>query len=76
MLFVHGCFWHGHSCAKGRLPASNAAFWATKIAANKTRDRRVSRQLRAAGWHVMTVWACALRNEAQLLRRLKTMLSR
>jgi DNA mismatch endonuclease (patch repair protein) len=54
-IFVDGCFWHGcpWHC---RVPASNRAFWKRKFAANQARDRRVSRVLRQAGWHVLRLW--------------------
>jgi DNA mismatch endonuclease (patch repair protein) len=58
---VHGCFWHGHSCKRGRLPATNADFWTAKIERNRARDRKTRRQLRALGWKVVTLWECQLR---------------
>ena len=71
-LFVDGCFWHG--CPKHcRLPKTNRAFWAEKFAANKTRDRLVTRTLRAKGWRVLRVWEHELvrRNEGRLLGRIR-----
>lgn len=59
VVFVHGCFWHGHNCGRGFRPAKNADFWATKIDGNKARDRRNVRAIRAQGWGVLTVWECA-----------------
>ncbi len=54
-LFVDGCFWHG--CPKHcKMPAGNRAFWKTKLAANKARDRRVNRELQKIGWRVMRIW--------------------
>lgn len=58
-VFVHGCFWHGHTCAKASKPKSNASYWSAKIAGNKWRDRQHSRALRALGWRVLTVFECA-----------------
>lgn len=59
VVFIHGCFWHGHDCAHGRVPAkTNTEFWAEKIAANRVRDGRKSTALRALGWHVETIWEC------------------
>lgn len=59
VVFVHGCFWHGHGCDHGRVAAKfNAGFWAEKIAANRERDQRQQAELRAAGWQVETVWEC------------------
>lgn len=59
IILVHGCFWHGHHCAKASRPKSNAAYWAAKIAGNKARDRRHRRALRTLGWQVMVVFECA-----------------
>lgn len=64
-VFVHGCFWHGHSCRAGRLPTSNAEYWTTKIAGNIQRDRRKTRQLRQLGWRVLVVWECELSSAAK-----------
>ena len=61
IVFVHGCFWHGHSCRWGRLPQSRPEYWQPKIAANRTRDARVLRKLRRSGWSVLVVWQCQLR---------------
>ncbi len=58
---VQGCFWHGHRCLKGRMPADNRAYWAPKLAGNKARDRRNARRLRALGWRVVTIWECDVR---------------
>jgi DNA mismatch endonuclease (patch repair protein) len=72
VVFVHGCFWHNHGgCGRAKLPATNRAFWKRKITGNKKRDVRIARQLRKEGWHVLTIWQCALRNPAQVLRRLE-----
>ncbi len=59
-IFVNGCFWHGHDCGAFRLPKTHTAFWQTKIARNKRRDKEVQRQLAAMGWHCITVWECQL----------------
>lgn len=61
IVFVHGCFWHGHECPLFRLPGTRAGFWKAKIDANRTRDIRVAKQLADLGWHVETVWECQLR---------------
>jgi DNA mismatch endonuclease (patch repair protein) len=61
-VFVHGCFWHGHDCARGaRAPKANADYWASKIGRNRTRDDAVVAALGAAGWRVVTVWECGLK---------------
>lgn len=61
-IFVHGCFWHGHSCRKGRPPKSRLEYWAPKISANRSRDRRNVRELRALGIETKVVWQCQLLN--------------
>jgi DNA mismatch endonuclease (patch repair protein) len=60
VIFVHGCFWHGHE-VDGHLPKSNTAFWEAKISRNKIRDNRCKEQLRQMGWQVMTLWECQLK---------------
>jgi len=70
-IFVHGCFWHGHGCEKGRLPMSRQEFWAPKISANKARDRDAVAALEAEGWGVLTLWQCEthdMQNMERLLR--------
>lgn len=61
-IFVHGCWWHGHTCPRGaRVPQHNRPYWVAKIARNRRRDRRAARQLRARGYSVWTLWECRLR---------------
>ena len=66
VVFVHGCFWHGHGCKLFVVPATNTAFWMQKIAGNRSRDARALHELRALGWRVLTVWECALRGRERL----------
>ena len=67
-VFVDGCFWHG--CPRCyRPPRKNASFWREKLAANRARDRKNSRLLRAAGWRVMRVWECRVK-AADTIRRI------
>jgi DNA mismatch endonuclease (patch repair protein) len=71
-IFVHGCFWHGHTCARGaRVPKANRYYWVAKIARNRARDVRVRRALREAGWAPVTIWECQLKNEVAVARRLE-----
>jgi DNA mismatch endonuclease (patch repair protein) len=71
VIFVHGCFWHGHAaCKLARLPKSNRDFWAHKIEANKRRDERVRRQLRINRWKAIVIWQCRLRDRRTVVRRL------
>jgi DNA mismatch endonuclease, patch repair protein len=59
VVFVHGCFWHGHQgCRRGKLPKSNTAYWTDKIQKNRERDARVQDDLLARGWRVFCVWTC------------------
>ncbi len=69
-IFVHGCFWHGHRCRYGRLPKTRLDYWRPKIEANKARDRRQAKALRKAGWSVMFVWQCHLKNRDALATRI------
>ncbi|MBA3241119.1 MAG: DNA mismatch endonuclease Vsr [Acidobacteria bacterium] len=60
-IFVHGCFWHSHSCPKGRKsPQTNADFWAEKLARNAERDEAARSALTDTGWSVTVLWECAL----------------
>ena len=62
-VFVHGCFWHGHDCARGsRRPKANADYWAGKIGRNRARDAAAVSALEAAGWRVVTVWECGMKD--------------
>jgi DNA mismatch endonuclease (patch repair protein) len=65
VVFVHGCFWHGHEhCPDFRLPQSRRAWWKAKIEGNRARDARHEAALTALGWHVVTIWACAVKTRA------------
>lgn len=61
-IFVHGCFWHGHDCARGaRQPKTNAEYWIAKINRNRARDAAARTALEADGWRVVTVWECQMK---------------
>ena len=65
VIFVHGCFWHAHEgCPQFRLPKSRVAWWHAKLTGNRARDQRNEAAIRALGWHVVTIWECALRTTA------------
>lgn len=66
VVFVHGCFWHGHNCPLFRLPATRSAFWKAKITRNRANDDRQRAALARLGWRVATVWECALRGQTAL----------
>jgi DNA mismatch endonuclease (patch repair protein) len=73
-IFVHGCFWHGHHCARGaRVPKSNRYYW--KIARNKERDRAACAALAHSGWTYLILWECGLRNEKGLKARIRKFLN-
>lgn len=64
VIFINGCFWHGHdNCRYYRLPKSNIEFWQTKINRNRERDKRDIEALRKRGWRVIVVWECELRTK-------------
>lgn len=71
-VFVHGCFWHGHCCSRGRRPSSNVEFWNVKLDGNVRRDRKNQRVLKARGWTPVVIWECRLNIGTELLlKRLK-----
>lgn len=74
IVFVHGCFWHGHGCRIGRPPKSKLDFWGAKIEGNRSRDARKEGELRALGWDVLTVWQCEIGNAEALASRLGSFL--
>jgi DNA mismatch endonuclease, patch repair protein len=75
-VFVHGCFWHGHDCARGaRTPKANREYWEAKIARNRARDAANLADLTALGWRSLVVWECATRDEAALRERLASFLA-
>ena len=63
VVFVHGCFWHGHECSLFRWPKTRAMFWRTKINRNMERDRSALAALKADDWRALVVWECALRGK-------------
>lgn len=67
VIFVNGCFWHGHAhCKYFRLPTTHADFWRAKIERNRRRDSETLRLLAAMGWHCITVWECQLKPAVRL----------
>ena len=61
VIFVHGCFWHGHGCRMFVWPETRRAFWKEKISRTRERDRQAHRRLKDQGWRVLAVWECALK---------------
>jgi len=66
VVFVHGCFWHGHGCPMFKSPTTRPEFWAAKIEGNRARDLRASEDLEAAGWRTLVIWECTLRGPERL----------
>ena len=64
-VFVHGCFWHGHTCPMFKVPATRTDFWLAKIASNIGRDAEALAKLQALGWRTGIVWECALRGKGR-----------
>jgi DNA mismatch endonuclease (patch repair protein) len=62
IIFIHGCFWHGHeNCEAAKLPASNIVYWTKKISSNIKRDLQNNESLRLLGWSVIVIWECELK---------------
>ena len=71
-IFVNGCFWHAHGCAKGQPPKSRPGYWLPKLAQNAERDRTKIEQLGLLRWQVLVVWQCEMKDLGQLAERLRT----
>ena len=75
VVFVHGCFWHGHQCKRGnRMPKTNREYWEPKLKRNKQRDKQHIKELRDKGWGVLVVWECEVKEREDLARRLTAFL--
>ncbi|KTD73788.1 very short patch repair endonuclease [Legionella tucsonensis] len=73
VVFVHGCFWHGHadpSCKRSNIPKSNIEYWVNKIEKNKIRDKCHNEQLIKLGWRVLIIWECQIKKNQFLLNLL------
>lgn len=71
VIFVHGCFWHRHSCRNATVPKSNTSFWVDKFVANQARDKRIRRTLTRLGWKVLVIWECQTRSPEQIRQKLE-----
>lgn len=69
-IYVNGCFWHGHSCQKGRRPKSNSEYWDAKLQRNRDRDKRIARECRELKWNRIVVWECELKRPEHAARRI------
>lgn len=74
VVFVHGCFWHGHECKLGRPPSSRSEYWIPKIKANLERDERALGNLRELGWDAAVVWQCETKDRDTLLHKIESFL--
>ncbi|MBU7438595.1 very short patch repair endonuclease [Paraburkholderia fungorum] len=70
VIMVNGCFWHGHRCPKGKLPATRINFWSEKQQTNRRRDAEAIRRLRTSGWRVLVIWECQTRRKEELAQAL------
>ncbi len=62
-VFVHGCFWHGHDCARGsRVPKTNRDYWLGKVSRNRARDEKTRAAYKEMGWEILTIWECETRS--------------
>lgn len=66
VIFVNGCFWHGHGCGFYSFPKTNVGFWEDKIRRNRERDRKEEAALRRMGWHVIRIWECQLKPKVRM----------
>ena len=72
LIFVHGCFWHGHqNCKKSALPQSNHEFWKDKIQKNIERDKSKQKELKKLGWKIITIWQCQIKSRESVEKALK-----
>lgn len=75
VIFVHGCFWHGHNCQWGRAPKSRLDYWQNKIETNRERDSMALTRLEDAGWGALVVWQCELRDVDATVARVEAFLA-
>ena len=71
VIFVHGCFWHGHCCKFFKWPKSNSIFWKNKIESNIVRDKMIVRLIRNRKWSVLVIWECQLRGRVAVDKSLQ-----
>lgn len=71
VVFVHGCFWHGHVCRRDKLPKTRTDFWREKMERNAKRDRLNVKKLKKLGWQSFEIWECEVKNDKVLKKLLK-----
>jgi DNA mismatch endonuclease (patch repair protein) len=74
VIFVHGCFWHGHICKEKKMPKSRTSFWSKKIADNRIRDAKNELLLMADGWKILVIWECETKNLELLALKIRMFL--
>ena len=71
VIFIHGCFWHGHHCRSGKnRPLSNRDYWDAKLDKNKARDKKNRRMLKKLGWETLVIWECQIADSSTLRKRI------
>lgn len=76
IIFINGCFWHGHTCKHGqRQPKSNVEYWSRKIKLNKERDKGNLKKIREIGWRAIVIWECEIKDHNKLKIKLKNFLN-
>lgn len=77
IIFINGCFWHGHNdCKAAKLPTTNVVFWENKIAENIKRDKKNISNLEKSGWNVITIWQCRLRSQEKFQKQVHMLLDK
>ena len=77
VVFVHGCYWHGHkNCLRAIKPATNKDFWKSKIEKNQLRDKKAQEALKKSGWKAIVIWECQLRNQVMLKQTLTNVINK
>lgn len=75
VIFVNGCFWHGHDCQRGaRVPVQNRPYWTQKVARNRERDQTAQLALKSLGWEVLVLWECELKDKERIVMQIETFL--
>ncbi|MBN1182105.1 MAG: DNA mismatch endonuclease Vsr [Bacteroidales bacterium] len=74
VIFVHGCFWHGHNCGRATRPKTNTEFWNAKIQGNINRDEKTKAELEKLGWRTVILWTCKLKNKDKFKSTMKELL--
>jgi DNA mismatch endonuclease (patch repair protein) len=74
VIFVHGCFWHSHTCTKAHVPRSNKEYWQVKLSRNRQRDSKNLRTLTSAGWSALVIWECEIANAQALCTQIRRFL--